>query len=75
LKSQNTRPLLGAYVPQCDLAGDYTNKQCHSSTGFCWCVDVETGKEIEGTKKRGELDCGKNDEKNVYVNLTIVLIA
>ena len=55
----NGRLLLGAYVPQCDEQGDYTNKQCHGSTGFCWCVNTKTGKEIEGTRKRGKLECGK----------------
>jgi len=58
-ESQNTRPLLGAYVPQCDVTGNYANKQCHPSTGYCWCVDTQTGQQIEGTKKRGELKCGK----------------
>ena len=32
------RPLLGAYVPQCTDTGFYHPKQCHGSTGYCWCV-------------------------------------
>ncbi|XP_056419511.1 saxiphilin-like [Hyla sarda] len=43
------RPLLGAFVPECDEKGNYFPKQCHGSTGYCWCVNKE-GKEIEGTK-------------------------
>ncbi|XP_072050388.1 uncharacterized protein [Amphiura filiformis] len=42
--------LLGAYVPSCTDAGEYEPKQCHGSTGYCWCVDVE-GKELEGTRR------------------------
>ena len=31
---------LGAFVPQCDGAGQYEPLQCHGSTGYCWCVDT-----------------------------------
>ncbi|XP_056419114.1 thyroglobulin-like [Hyla sarda] len=44
-----SRPLLGAFVPECDEKGNYIPKQCHGSTGYCWCVNEE-GKEIDGTK-------------------------
>ena len=50
-KAANSRPLLGAFTPQCEETGDYKNKQCHGSTGYCWCVDTKNGKEIEGTRK------------------------
>ena len=59
------RPLLGAYNPQCDDKGDYKNKQCHGSTGYCWCVDTKSGKEIEGTRKNvrttgaNSFECGE----------------
>ncbi|XP_075057685.1 uncharacterized protein LOC142143610 isoform X2 [Mixophyes fleayi] len=43
------KPLLGAYVPQCDEKGDYSPQQCHGSTGYCWCVNAN-GEEIAGTK-------------------------
>ncbi|XP_028286323.1 hemopexin-like [Parambassis ranga] len=42
-------PAVGAFVPQCDPEGQYTPKQCHGSTGFCWCVDSR-GQEKAGTK-------------------------
>uniref|UniRef100_A0A8C4HZL2 Nidogen 2a (osteonidogen) n=1 Tax=Dicentrarchus labrax TaxID=13489 RepID=A0A8C4HZL2_DICLA len=42
-------PLLGAFVPQCDANGQYTPRQCHGSTGHCWCVDSR-GQERPGTK-------------------------
>jgi len=41
--------LLGAYRPQCDSDGNYKSRQCHGSTGTCWCVD-STGTEILGTR-------------------------
>jgi len=31
--------LVGVYHPQCEEDGTYASKQCHGSTGFCWCVD------------------------------------
>ena len=43
--------LLGAFKPQCKADGSYEEKQCHGSTGYCWCVESKTGKEIPGTKK------------------------
>ncbi|XP_018583170.1 nidogen-2 isoform X2 [Scleropages formosus] len=43
------RPLVGAFVPQCDEEGQYRPLQCHGSTGYCWCVD-SGGQEREGTR-------------------------
>ncbi|KAM9334126.1 nidogen-2 [Symphorus nematophorus] len=42
-------PIVGAFVPQCDAAGQYIPLQCHSSTGHCWCVDSR-GQERTGTR-------------------------
>uniref|UniRef100_A0A7M5UP92 Agrin n=1 Tax=Clytia hemisphaerica TaxID=252671 RepID=A0A7M5UP92_9CNID len=58
LEASNSKPLLGQYKPQCDIQGDYVNKQCHPSTGYCWCVDTKTGQQIDGTKARGLEECG-----------------
>ncbi|XP_064528110.1 HLA class II histocompatibility antigen gamma chain isoform X1 [Pseudopipra pipra] len=46
----------GRFHPQCDENGDYLPKQCHFSTGFCWCC-YKNGTKIEGTATRGKLDC------------------
>ncbi|XP_019716212.1 uncharacterized protein nid2a isoform X14 [Hippocampus comes] len=50
---QTTSPeghqLAGAYVPECDNNGHYTSRQCHGSTGHCWCVDSQ-GQERPGTR-------------------------
>nr|XP_034964284.1 nidogen-1 [Zootoca vivipara] len=45
---RGARPV-GFFVPQCDVYGNYLPTQCHSSTGYCWCVDRD-GNEIDGTK-------------------------
>ncbi|NXI40667.1 NID2 protein, partial [Galbula dea] len=42
-------PVGGGHVPQCDEEGRYRPLQCHSSTGYCWCVDT-SGQEIAGTR-------------------------
>ncbi|KAM6893502.1 nidogen-2 [Xenentodon cancila] len=42
-------PVAGAFVPQCDGNGQYVPRQCHGSTGYCWCVDSR-GEERPGTR-------------------------
>ncbi|XP_014375969.1 nidogen-2 [Alligator sinensis] len=44
-----SQPEPGHHIPVCDDQGNYHPLQCHSSTGFCWCVD-EAGQEITGTR-------------------------
>ena len=39
----------GIFIPECLENGLYRNEQCHKSTGYCWCVDQNTGKPIPGT--------------------------
>ncbi|KAM5129328.1 nidogen-2 [Mantella aurantiaca] len=53
-------PIIGAFVPECDAEGNYVPRQCHGSTGHCWCVD-KNGKEIDGTRRPpggGTPQCG-----------------
>nr|XP_046238840.1 LOW QUALITY PROTEIN: nidogen-2 [Scatophagus argus] len=57
-------PLLGVFVPQCDSNGQYTPRQCHRSTGYCWCVDSR-GQEKVGTRTSHDepaVDCDRPDE-------------
>ncbi|XP_029942368.1 nidogen-2 [Salarias fasciatus] len=42
-------PIVGAYVPQCDANGQYLPRQCHGSSGHCWCVN-SNGQERAGTR-------------------------
>ncbi|XP_040204701.1 thyroglobulin-like isoform X13 [Rana temporaria] len=43
------KKVIGGFVPQCDEKGSYQPKQCHGSTGYCWCVSA-IGEEIAGTR-------------------------
>ncbi|XP_032066474.1 HLA class II histocompatibility antigen gamma chain isoform X2 [Thamnophis elegans] len=47
---------IGKLCAHCDKKGNYLPMQCHSSTGYCWCV-YKDGTEIEGTKIRGRPNC------------------
>ena len=49
-------PMVGVFIPSCDDDGSYTRKQCHGSTGYCWCADKH-GKKFQETSVRGEPDC------------------
>lgn len=48
-KSSNGYPL---YVPVCTTDGRYKKVQCYNSTGYCWCVNEDTGKNIPGTSMK-----------------------
>lgn len=39
-----------AYVPMCDLNGNYESHQCSPSSHYCWCVNKRTGDMIPGTR-------------------------
>uniref|UniRef100_A0A4W6BYK5 Thyroglobulin type-1 domain-containing protein n=2 Tax=Lates calcarifer TaxID=8187 RepID=A0A4W6BYK5_LATCA len=57
-------PIVGAYVPQCDAEGQYLPRQCHGSSGHCWCVDSR-GQERAGTRTPPGtpfVDCDKPGE-------------
>uniref|UniRef100_A0A3B3XBY3 Thyroglobulin type-1 domain-containing protein n=1 Tax=Poecilia mexicana TaxID=48701 RepID=A0A3B3XBY3_9TELE len=63
--SSREYPVAGAYVPQCDADGQYIPLQCHSSTGYCWCVN-EDGQERAGTRTppgAQPRDCSKPGER------------
>uniref|UniRef100_A0A8C9R6U2 Thyroglobulin type-1 domain-containing protein n=1 Tax=Scleropages formosus TaxID=113540 RepID=A0A8C9R6U2_SCLFO len=40
------------FVPACGPDGRYHPVQCHITTGYCWCVRVETGRPLPGTSTR-----------------------
>lgn len=42
------------YVPECTPDGRYQRVQCYKSTGYCWCVHEDTGKNIPGTSTKDE---------------------
>ncbi len=57
LLGKSDRPLVGQFVPQCELDGNYKEVQCWGSVGQCWCVDRLTGVQIDGTMTRGTPKC------------------
>ncbi|TWW72567.1 SPARC-related modular calcium-binding protein 1 [Takifugu flavidus] len=50
---QNSRQ--ASFIPDCGPGGLYKAVQCHQSTGYCWCVLVDTGRPIPGTSTRKRL--------------------
>ncbi|XP_053538706.1 SPARC-related modular calcium-binding protein 1 isoform X6 [Ictalurus punctatus] len=52
LDEARQNPRDGVFVPDCGLLGLYKPVQCHQSTGYCWCVVVDTGRPIPGTSAR-----------------------
>jgi nidogen (entactin) len=43
------QPMPGKFIPQCTQYGFFKPAQCSGSTGKCWCVNPDTGKEVEGS--------------------------
>uniref|UniRef100_A0A3Q4MWI3 SPARC related modular calcium binding 2 n=1 Tax=Neolamprologus brichardi TaxID=32507 RepID=A0A3Q4MWI3_NEOBR len=48
------------FVPDCAQGGLYKPVQCHPSTGYCWCVLVDTGRPIPGTSTYEQPKCDGN---------------
>jgi hypothetical protein len=46
--------LVGAYVPQCAPDCSWRPRQCHGSTGFCWCVDTDGNRQSDPIFKSNE---------------------
>ena len=47
----NTFTVLSCCYCNCmNIVGDYMPVQCHGSLGQCWCVDVNSGLELESTR-------------------------
>ncbi|XP_059841071.1 SPARC-related modular calcium-binding protein 1-like isoform X1 [Hypanus sabinus] len=56
----------GAFVPQCSTGGLYKQVQCHQATGYCWCVQVDSGLPIQGTTARNQTpDCRSGAKSKV----------
>lgn len=43
---------MALYVPECTADGRYHRVQCYRTTGYCWCVHEDTGKNIPGTSTK-----------------------
>ncbi|CAH1392475.1 unnamed protein product [Nezara viridula] len=40
------------FIPECTADGRYEKTQCYKSTGYCWCVNEDSGKPIPGTSRK-----------------------
>ena len=55
-------PLLGQFRPKCDKNGDYNIVQSHE--GYSWCVNQETGEEVDKTRIRfAQPNCDMHSSK------------
>ncbi|KAM4566938.1 SPARC-related modular calcium-binding protein 1-like [Odontesthes bonariensis] len=46
------------FIPECAADGRYSPVQCHTATGYCWCVRVDSGRPLPGTSARNRIpDC------------------
>jgi hypothetical protein len=52
LEEAQQNPREGIVIPECAPGGLYKPVQCHQSTGYCWCVLVDTGRPLPGTSTR-----------------------
>ena len=49
---------VGVFYPQCNPDGTYQAMQCNQSTGWCWCVDINTGEQLDWeTRDKSTLAC------------------
>lgn len=55
---EQTKTILGGYVPSCDEFGLYEEKQCHKlgpEYGYCWCV-TKDGTEVLDSRRNDNID-------------------
>ncbi|AWO98556.1 putative SPARC-related modular calcium-binding protein 1-like [Scophthalmus maximus] len=51
------------FIPECTADGRYSPAQCHTATGYCWCVRVDSGRPLSGTSARNRIpDCTGAEE-------------
>ena len=73
-------PESGIFIPECvqpeeEGTGDggqvlFRQAQCHKSTGYCWCVDQETGMPIQGTSTHQVMPDCNNIRTQVFKGTT-----
>ncbi|XP_067012593.2 SPARC-related modular calcium-binding protein 2 isoform X3 [Anabrus simplex] len=67
-------PQVELFIPTCLEDGSYAPVQCHTETGYCWCV-TPMGKPIPNTSVRhdrpncGRRACGRNERSSFINNL------
>ena len=56
---KSKQSMVGHFTPSCHANGHYSPIQCHGSTGYCWCADID-GNERPYTRIRGRPNCNLN---------------
>ncbi|XP_029454646.1 SPARC-related modular calcium-binding protein 1 isoform X2 [Rhinatrema bivittatum] len=64
LEEARQNPREGIVIPECTPGGLYKPVQCHQSTGYCWCVLVDTGRPLPGTSTRYETPICESDARS-----------
>ncbi|KAF4787900.1 SPARC-related modular calcium-binding protein 1 [Turdus rufiventris] len=64
LEEARQNPREGIVIPECAPGGLYKPVQCHQSTGYCWCVLVDTGRPLPGTSTRYETPVCESDARS-----------
>ena len=59
LEEQRNASLIGAYLPQCEEDGSFSLLQCHASTGYCWCVNGQSGVPISDLVRFEQPSCSE----------------
>eukprot|EP00069_Balaena_mysticetus_P009448 bmy_20258T0 len=63
LEDARQNPREGIVIPECAPGGLYKPVQCHQSTGYCWCVLVDTGRPLPGTSTRYVMPSCESDAR------------
>ncbi|KAF3831046.1 hypothetical protein GH733_002284, partial [Mirounga leonina] len=63
LEEARQSPREGIVIPECAPGGLYKPVQCHQSTGYCWCVLVDTGRPLPGTSTRYVMPSCESDAR------------
>lgn len=67
LEEQRNASLIGAYLPQCEEDGSFSLLQCHASTGYCWCVNGQSGVPISDLVRFEQPSCNCTYDDAVYL--------
>uniref|UniRef100_A0A8D0GCI5 SPARC related modular calcium binding 1 n=1 Tax=Sphenodon punctatus TaxID=8508 RepID=A0A8D0GCI5_SPHPU len=69
LEEARQNPREGIVIPECAPGGLYKPVQCHQSTGYCWCVLVDTGRPLPGTSTRYETPVCESDARSKSIEI------
>ena len=78
MEQEAENPDGGIFIPRCTVDGKWQRAQCHKSTGYCWCVNENTGHPIGGTSTHGVApECNfeaERDIQGIIANSKIVFL-